>query len=276
MWMSNMVMTVIVAILVALVLLYVLSTVCRLGKSRMTKFYGWQYAHRGLHGEGAPENSMRAFRRALEHGYGIELDVHLLADGNLAVIHDSELKRTTGMNGIVEDLTIEQLGSYFLEGTMQTIPSFQEVLDLFDGKAPMIVELKTKGKNYAQLCEKTCQMLDRYQGLFCLESFDPRCVRWLRKNRPDLIRGQLTENFFRSKTSKLPWILKLLLTSQVINFIIRPDFVAYKFHDRKNISNLFVRGLWRTPSVTWTLTSKEELDVALAENRIPIFEGFEP
>lgn len=271
-----MVMTVIVAILVALVLLYVLSTVCRLGKSRMTKFYGWQYAHRGLHGEGAPENSMRAFRRALEHGYGIELDVHLLADGNLAVIHDSELKRTTGMNGIVEDLTIEQLGSYFLEGTMQTIPSFQEVLDLFDGKAPMIVELKTKGKNYAQLCEKTCQMLDRYQGLFCLESFDPRCVRWLRKNRPDLIRGQLTENFFRSKTSKLPWILKLLLTSQVINFIIRPDFVAYKFHDRKNISNLFVRGLWRTPSVTWTLTSKEELDVALAENRIPIFEGFEP
>lgn len=271
-----MVMTVIVAILVALVLLYVLSTVCRLGKSRMTKFYGWQYAHRGLHGEGAPENSMRAFRRALEHGYGIELDVHLLADGNLAVIHDSELMRTTGKNGVVEDLTIDQLESYFLEGTMQTIPSFQEVLDLFDGKAPMIVELKTNGNNYAKLCEKACQVLDNYHGLFCLESFDPRCIRWLRKNRPDLIRGQLTENFFRAKASRLPWILKLVLTSQMMNFLIRPDFVAYKFRDRRNISNFLVRRLWRSSSVTWTLTSQEELNAAVKENRIPIFEGFEP
>lgn len=267
-------MTVII-ILAVLIVLYILSTSCRLGKKRMSKLYGWKYAHRGLHGEGAPENSMRAFRKALEHGYGIELDVHLLADGNLAVIHDHELKRTTGLDGVIEDLTIDQLDGCFLEGTIQTIPSFREVLDLFEGKAPMIVELKANGGNYAQLCEKTCRALDEYQGLFCLESFDPRCIRWLRKNRPDLIRGQLTENFFRTKTSKLPWILKLVLTSQMLNFLTRPDFVAYKFRDRKNVSNLFVNGLWRTPSVTWTIVNQDELDIALKENRIPIFEGFE-
>lgn len=269
-------MIIVLVILIVICLLYVLSTICRVGKNRMSGLYGWKYAHRGLHGNGVPENSMEAFRRARERGYGIELDIHLLADGNLAVIHDYDLKRTTGKDGVIEDLTADQLDAYLLEGTMQTIPEFGKVLRLIDGRVPLILELKAAGKNYADLCERTCEILDSYNGEFCLESFDPRCVYWLRKNRPDLIRGQLTENFFRTKTSKLPWIIKLLMTYQFVNFLTMPDFVAYKFRDRKNISNLLVHGFWRTPSVTWTLLSQEELDAAVAENRIPIFEGFEP
>ena len=56
----------------------------------------WDYAHRGLHDKevGSPENSLAAFKEAVESGYGAELDVHLLKDGNLAVIHDSSLFRT--------------------------------------------------------------------------------------------------------------------------------------------------------------------------------------
>ena len=242
----------------------------------MDKFAGWKFAHRGLHGQGVPENSMLAFRKAREQGYGVELDVHLLADGNLAVIHDFELVRTTGKNGVVEDLTVAQLDEYFLENTMQTIPTLEQVLHLFDGRAPLIVELKAVGKNYSVLCKKTCELLDSYNGLFCLESFDPRCVHWLRKNRPDLIRGQLTENFFRSKASKLPWLLKFLLTNQVLNFLTQPDFVAYKFQDRKNISDFLVRKLWKTPSVTWTLLNKREINTAEKEGRIPIFENLTP
>ena len=256
--------------------LYVLSTACRCGKSRMDTLYGWKYAHRGLHSEDAPENSLEAFRRARDKGYGVELDVHLLADGNLAVIHDSNLKRVTGQDGRIENLTIEQLGQYFLNGTEQTIPEFGQVLQLYDGKAPLIVELKSAGNNCSVLCEKVCVMLDSYNGLYCLESFDPRCVYWLRKNRPDLIRGQLTENFLKSKTSTIPWIFKLLMTFQVLNFLTRPDFVAYKFRDRDHFSNLLVDGLWKVPSVTWTLVNEEEYKAAVAENRIPIFESFEP
>ena len=242
----------------------------------MSNLYGFKYAHRGLHGNGIPENSMEAFRRARNKGYGIELDIHLLADGNLAVIHDSKLERTTGQEGLVEDLTTVQLQEYFLEGTMQTIPEFSKVLQLYDGQAPLIVELKAVGNNHAALCKKACEMLDEYNGVYCLESFDPRCVYWLRKNRPDMIRGQLTENFFKSKTSTIPWIFKFLLTNQTMNFLIRPDFVAYRFSDRNHFSNLFVRKLWKVPSVTWTLVNQQELDDAIAENRIPIFESFEP
>ena len=242
----------------------------------MSNLYGFKYAHRGLHGNGIPENSMEAFRRARNKGYGLELDIHLLADGNLAVIHDSKLERTTGQEGRVEDLTTVQLQEYFLEGTMQTIPEFSKVLQLYDGQAPLIVELKAVGNNHAALCKKACEMLDEYNGVYCLESFDPRCVYWLRKNRPDMIRGQLTENFFKSKTSTIPWIFKFLLTNQTMNFLIRPDFVAYRFSDRNHFSNLFVRKLWKVPSVTWTLVNQQELDDAIAENRIPIFESFEP
>ena len=256
--------------------LYVLSTVCRMGDDRLGEIYGWKYAHRGLHGNGVPENSMEAFRRAKDRGYGVELDIHLLADGNLAVIHDSDLKRTTGKEGRVEELKAEQLKDFYLEGTMQTIPEFKKVLELFDGRVPLIVELKAVGRNYADLCEKACALLDNYDGVFCLESFDPRCVFWLKKNRPDLVRGQLTENFFKSKTSSLPWVFKFLLTFQLLNFLTQPDFVAYKFNDRRNLSNLIVRNLWKTPCVSWTLLTRKEFETAVSEKCVPIFEGFEP
>ena len=269
-------MILVIIVITAVCCLYVLSTICRLGEDRIVALYGWEYAHRGLYGNGVPENSMEAFRRARERGYGVELDVHLLADGNLAVIHDSDLKRTTEKDGRIEDLTVDQLRECFLEGTMQTIPEFGQVLRLFDGRVPLIIELKAAGKNHAELCGKVCEMLDTYSGVYCLESFDPRCIYWLKKNRPDLIRGQLAENFFKSKTSKLPWILKFVMTFQVLNFLTRPDFVAYKFQDRKHFSNKIVDFVWKTPSVTWTLVSHEEYEVAVAEKRIPIFEGFEP
>ena len=265
-----------VIVIFACCILYVLSTRCRCGASRLGSFYGWKYAHRGLHGKGIPENSMGAFRRARDCGYGVELDVHLMADGNLAVIHDSDLLRTTGKEGRIEDLATDDLQQYCLEGTAETIPTFVDVLAMFEGRVPLIVELKTAGNNHAELCQRACAVLDNYDGIFCLESFDPRCIHWLKKNRPDLIRGQLTENFFKSKTSKLPWILKLLMTNQMLNFLTLPDFVAYKFSDRQHISDKIVRLLWKTPSVTWTILSQNELDIAVSENRVPIFEGFEP
>jgi len=270
-----MVVLIVLAIITIIVLLYTLSTICRTGHPELKKLQGWHYAHRGLHGPGVPENSMEAFLRAKDAGYGVELDIHLLKDGNLGVMHDSLLKRTTGASGRIEDLTTDQLKDYYLEGTDQTIPQFQQVLDLFSGKAPLIVELKCVDNNYAKLCETACKMLDAYDGLYCMESFDPRCIYWLRKHRPDIIRGQLTENYFAAKNSKLPWYLKFVLRHQMLNFLVRPDFVAYKFRDRKTVSNFLCRKLWRVQGVTWTLKNQQDFNRAVSEGWIPIFEGFE-
>jgi len=262
-------------ILAAIILVYLFSLSGRTGHPGLKNLRGFSYAHRGLHGEGRPENSMAAFRAARDAGYGIELDVHLLADGNLAVIHDSHLKRTTGLEGRVEDLTTQELQTCFLEGTEETIPEFSQVLELYQGKAPLVVELKCVAGNYARLCQTACQMLDHYQGVYCLESFDPRCVWWLKKNRPELIRGQLVEDFTKAKPP-VPWILRFLMTHQMLNFLIRPDFVAHKYSERKNLSNFLARKLWRLQGVSWTLKSQAEYDTAIAEGLLPIFENFNP
>ena len=197
-------MKIILIILLILAALYILALRGRKGHPGWDRLLGWKYAHRGLHDAERPENSMAAFRAALDAGYGIELDLHLLADGNLAVMHDSSLKRTAGAEVNMEELTTEQLKNYRLCGTEETIPEFRQVLDLFAGKAPMVVELKAVGNNAAALCETACKMLEGYDGPYCIESFDPRCVHWLKKHRPDIIRGQLAENFYKDPTTPMP------------------------------------------------------------------------
>lgn len=263
-------------LLLILMAVYLFAIRCRSGHPGLKGLQGWAYAHRGLHGNGVPENSMAAFKAAVDRGYGIELDVHLLKDGNLAIIHDSLLNRTTGLPGRVEDLVTEDLKKYTLEGTEETIPEFMDLLNLCNGKVPLIIELKPEDGNHGELTETVCKVLETYKGVYCLESFDPRCVTWLRKNRPQQIRGLLAYDYCHSKSS-LPDYLRFLLTHYLLNFQCVPDFVAYRFNDRNaSFSVRLCRKLWKAAAVTWTLTTIEEYNTARAEGWIPIFEDFEP
>ena len=262
--------------IIVLVILFLFALRCRSDHPGMKELQGWSYAHRGLHGNGIPENSMAAFKAALDAGYGIELDVHLLSDGNLAIMHDSLLNRTTGQPGRIEDLNTEQLKDYPLEGTEETIPEFMDLLTLYNGKAPLIVELKPVDGNHAQLTETACKMLESYPGPYCLESFDSRCIFWLKKNRPDLIRGQLTYDYFGSRVD-MPDYLRFLLKHNLLNFLTYPDFIAYQYCDRKaSVTTDICRRLWKAQGVSWTLKTKEEYDIAVSEGWLPIFEGFTP
>ncbi len=264
--------------LIVLLLLVGLYLFCLIGRRNhriLPKLRGWKYAHRGLHNGQRPENSMAAFRAALEKGYGVELDIHLLKDGSLAVFHDGTLKRMAGEDIKIENLTAADLAQYPLAGTQETIPLFEDVLALFDGKIPTVVELKCVDGNHAALCQAALQRLDPYKGDFCMESFDPRAVHWLRKNRPDICRGQLAENWFRSDL-KLPWILKFFLTFHLSNVYTRPDFIAYRYAHRKVFGTAICRRLLGLQGVSWTIQNQQEMDIALQEGWLPIFESFEP
>jgi len=260
---------------VALGGLYVLSTQGRTGHPGLAALQGWKYAHRGLHDAEKPENSMAAFRAALENGFGIELDIHLIKDGNLAVIHDTSLLRTAGCEGKITDLTTEELCNYHLNGTEETIPTFRQVLDLFAGKAPLIIELKCDD-NAEALVDAAVKAMEGYDGPYCMESFDPRCIHLLKKKYPHIIRGQLTEDYFRSPGSTLPAPLKWALKNQVLNFMTMPDFVAYRYRDLNTLSNRLVRSFWGVAGVCWTLKTQQELDDAVAKGWLPIFEDFKP
>lgn len=254
---------------------YILSTQGRADHPGMEALKGHYYAHRGLHDETRPENSMAAFRAALEHGYGIEFDLHLIKDGNLAVMHDASLKRTTGADGKITDLTTEELSHYHLGGTEETIPTFADVLNLFAGKAPLIIELKADGNNFKALVDAAVKQLEGYEGPYCMESFDPRVVFVLQRYYPHIIRGQLTEDYF-SFDSPLPWALKWALKNQALNFLTKPDFVAYNTKHRSTFSNTLVRSFWGIQGVTWTVKDQADFDDAVADGWLPIFEGFTP
>ena len=269
-------MTVILCITTLLIAGYLLMLSGRNGKKGLDLLRGWNYAHRGLHGTGIPENSMAAFREAVEHGYGIELDVHLMRDGNLAVIHDASLKRTAGADVKIEDLTAEKLCQYHLEGTEQTVPLFSQVLALVAGKVPLIIELKSERNNFEALTAAAVQAMEGYDGIWCMESFDPRCVRSLRKQYPQVIRGQLSENFLKTPDLKVPKALKLTMALLLPNFLTKPDFIAYRFSDRKLFSNRICCDLWGLQEVNWTIKTQEDLDAAVAAGALVIFEGFLP
>lgn len=264
-----------IIIILILAALYVYALWGCTGHPSLKELRKWSYAHRGLHGDGRPENSMAAFRAALESGYGIELDIHLMADGELAVIHDSCLKRVAGVDVMIEDLTANQLQNYKLENTEETIPMFRQVLELFDGKAPMIVELKATRCNHNALAAAAAKILDNYNGSYCIESFDPKCVRWFARNRTRIVRGQLSANFLKEK-GKMPWIIRFVMTHNLLNFWTRPDFIAYDFKSRNTLSNIICRRLWKMQGIAWTLKSQQEYDTAVAEGWLPIFEGFNP
>jgi len=272
------ILPIVVGICLILALAWAILLRARRGSESMRAMRQFRYAHRGLYDKaaGIPENSLSAFSRAVAHGFGVELDVHLLRDGSLAVFHDSDIRRMTGRAGYLEDLSAEELGDYPLDGTGETIPQFCDVLALFeDTGLPIIVELKSFRDNYAALTERTMRELDKFRVVYCVESFDPRCVAWVRKHRPEVIRGQLSQNFLKDR-GKLSLPMAFATTHLLSNIMVQPDFVAYRFKDRKKWAPRLCRRIYGAQCVYWTVRSKEELSIAESDGAIAIFEHFLP
>lgn len=199
-------------------------------KSQKKPFVGRNFAHRGLHSEdrSVAENSLPAFDKAASAGYGIELDVQLSKDGQVVVFHDDDLKRVCGDERRVDQVDYAELKEMRLCQTEETVPLFSTVLEIVNGRSPLIVELKT-GRHNDELCRKTCEALADYKGSYCIESFDPRIVAWFRKNAPGILRGQLAAPASEYKNKKpLPFLLSHVL----LNVIARPQFIAYKIGPR--------------------------------------------
>ncbi|MFZ2537852.1 MAG: glycerophosphodiester phosphodiesterase family protein [Oscillospiraceae bacterium] len=238
---------------VILIILYLFAIAPSSNLHSVEEFRDVRFAHRGLHGNGVPENSMKAFSLAAEKGFGIELDIHLTKDNRVVVIHDYDTKRVCGKSLCVEDSTYIELCGLWLENTNQKIPLFEDVLKLVDGKIPILVELKSKGTK-TTLCPFAAKTLDDYKGKYCIESFSPFIVSWFFKNRKNVVRGQLSQkmktvggNNFKNK------LLGFILTNLLTNFITRPTFIAYNYKDVSNLSVKLCKNLFKTPIFAWTL-----------------------
>lgn len=269
---------IVLACLAGLTVLWFLMMYTRRQEPDFYGLAGYAYAHRGLHDveKHIPENSMLAFRLALEKGYGAELDVRITRDGELVVMHDESLLRTAGVDREVHDCTLAELRGCRLEGTQERIPLFREVLELFAGKAPLVVEAKTYKSNCPVLMAAICKLLDEFPQLqYCIESFDPRVPFWLRRRRPEIIRGQLSLNFFRERNGQNLAVM-FIMTNLLLNFLTLPHFIAYKFRHRHTLSLRLCRKLWGVQEFGWTVVDDSEIREARADRCLMIFEHCHP
>ncbi len=243
-------------------------------KERMREFSGWYYAHRGLHDkEDAPENSMLAFERAVEKGYGIELDVRMTGDNQLVIMHDPDLMRAAGVPKKISDMSLREATEYTLFGTEEHVPIFWEVLKTVDGKVPLIIEIKAeRGDDVKEICGETAFILDGYEGQYCIESFHPGVVRWFRKNRPQTLRGQLSE----CMDPKTQGFFSFSLSACLFNFLTKPDFIAYNLRDMYKLPYVYMRKAADAFGAAWTVRSEEALLDAKMMYDVFIFENFLP
>ena len=182
-------------------------------------------AHRGYHKKelGIPENSIPAFIRAIENNYIIELDVHVLKDNNIIVFHDDNLKRMTGIDKNIKELTYDELKNVKLYNTNYTIPLLSEVLSIVDGKVPILIELKYDVRNH-RLEDNLMKILKEYNGEYAVQSFDPFILSYFKRKYPNIIRGQLSYDF---NNKKMNYFKKYILSHMKLNFISKPDFISY-------------------------------------------------
>lgn len=272
-----MVLKIFILILVIIIVLYLLSIMPKLRRNPQIKnMDGWLYAHRGLHNNktDAPENSLKAFAQAVEKGYGIELDVQLTKDEVPVVFHDYHLRRACKTDVKVADLTFEELKQYRLFRSEERIPTLSEVLEVIDGKVPVIIELKIPW-NPDRLCTRVSKLLENYKGFYCIESFNPFGLMWYKKHNPLIIRGQLSMDFIREKEEGDRYQF-FLLKNLLFNFLTKPDFIAYH-HEHKNVlSFALCRKLYHTMPVAWTIKSQEELERSRKYFKLFIFDSFIP
>lgn len=245
------------------------------GKRQGVKDYkGIRFAHRGLHDETKAENSMSAFSEAVEAGFGIELDVRLSKDGELVVFHDDTLDRVCGTEGRVDAFTAAELSKMSLSGTKDGIPRFSKVLELVDGKVPLLVEIKEDMGN-SNVSEKCAEMLHRYKGDFIVESFNPLSLRNSKKILKNTPHGILSHKYYAYEKYRKPlyFLLQVLLT----NCLCRPSFVAYDHKHFKCVSLRILRKIFGVTTFAWTIRSADEEMMAYRHGFDGvIFEGYVP
>ena len=143
--------------------------------------------------------------------------------------------------------------------------------------APLIVELKAERGNAEALAAAASRVLKKYKGAYCVESFDPRCLMWLWQNEPDILRGQLSEDFSaHGDAQHLPGGIRWILANLLLNVRTRPDFIAYRFEDRGNLSLRLCRGFYKVQEASWTVRDRETMEKAEAAGNLVIFEHFDP
>lgn len=246
-------------------------------KPDISELRRYDYAHRGFTGNDpkVPENSKTAFQNAIDHGYGITMDVRLTRDGVPVIFSDTRLERLTGVSGSVENTTLADMKQMKLSGTDEEILTLEEALNLVNGQVPVILELCVENDNYDALSDEVCEVVDEYEGVFAIESADVRVLRWFRKQRSEYIRGQISDFSYRSGTDFKSRVRDFLTGALLLNFLAAPDYISSVI-GQKNASLTLCGVIYHVPKMSRTVRSIEEYETAKTYGNAVVFEYIEP
>ena len=227
-------------------------------------------AHRGYHNnkKGIPENSVLAFKKAIDNKYLIELDVRLTKDKKLVVFHDGNLKRVCGVNKRVKDLTYRELLKYNLFDTTLKVPLFSDVIKLVNGRVPILIETKYHNR-YVVLEKILINELSNYKGLYAIQSFYPMSLLWLKRNTKDIPIGLLSSNF-KNDLNRLKSIIGKTL---ILDLFFKTDFISYDVKGLPNNYLSYKRN--KKKIVIWTIKNKKDYDLARQYTDSLICENFD-
>lgn len=227
-------------------------------------------AHRGYHNnkKGIPENSVLAFKKAIDNNYLIELDVRLTKDQKLVVFHDDNLKRVCGVNKKVKDLTYKELLKYNLFDTTLKVPLFSDVIKLVNGRVPILIETKYHNR-YGVLEKILINELSNYKGLYAIQSFYPMTLLWLKRNTKDIPIGLLSSNF-KNDLNRLKSIIGKTL---ILDLFFKTDFISYDVKGLPNNYLSYKRN--KKKIVIWTIKNKKDYDLARQYTDSLICENFD-
>ncbi len=237
--------------------------------------FNWLFSapitHRGLHNKSCPENTMPAFRNSIENGYNIEIDVHLTKDDHIVVFHDHSLKRSSGVDKTIEELTLAELREYKLFDTDEVVPTFDEFLELVSGQVGILCEIKGNNPFDMKLTKAVIERVKTYKGNFALQSFNFQSVKYCKQNT-DIPTGQLVG--WKSPWSDRSMLLNFMGKLRVVKWS-QPDFIAYDV--RPNMlpytSNKYLEKASKThPILMWTVSSEERIKIAQKYANNIIFE----
>ncbi len=231
-------------------------------------------AHRGLHDAagGVIENTVSAFRAAIDGRYAIECDLQLAADGEAMVYHDAELGRLTEGSARVDSLSAGELRAVAFKATGDRMITLGELCDLVGGRVPLVIELKSRFDGDLRLAARTARVIEAYAGEAALMSFDPGPVTALRDLAPKRPRGLVAMR--RQRGAAEPEAHPARFVVQAI--AARLDYLAYRVQDLPSALPSAARRFLGMPLLTWTVRTQEDRAAAARHADQIIFEGFRP
>jgi glycerophosphoryl diester phosphodiesterase len=226
----------------------------------------WEYAHRGLHGPGVPENSVAAAEAAIAAGMGIECDIQRSLDDHPMVFHDWELDRLTGRPEATEELDADNLETISLLGTNQHPVRLARFLGVIAGRVPLLIEIKSKpGYDVEWTCAVVARLLESYAGEAAVMSFDPRMGEWFARHAPRITRGLVGTDSLQNGFEGVWRNPDILAEAQ-------PDFLAVDVRDLVRPEAAAWRAVGK-PVLTWTVRSPDTRERGLSHADALISEG---